>query len=273
MTILRFFLAIILLSLPFQLFAQETTTSRGRGGWGFSPLQTKKNQTDKLRERILCAFEKNKLPKDTKSNQRKRADYLSRHLSEIFSRLEPDWTTLELQHSLAQAVAETGNLRDVVELPSKHKSSRSKYKGRGLIQTTHKTNYAQLAGCAQTMKNNPLPQSISREALARSPRLMNSNLVRNPDQAMSERTQEGQFLNAASLVCYMVNTSERHKRLKKAMSCANPPCVREVGVAVNRGPGALGKGRKPLGDAHRIRAFCRMNSCFGNQGRCATGGR
>lgn len=271
MTIFKFFLALVFVSLPLQSFSQETT--RGRGGWLFSPRQTQNTEMDKLREKIMCAFEQNKLPKDNKTNQRKRAEYLSRQLSEIFSRLEPDWTTLELQHSLAQAVAETGNLRHVIEQRSKHKSSRSKYKGRGLIQTTHKANYAQLAGCAQTISNNPIPQSISREALARSPRLFKSNLVRNPDQAMSERTQSGQFLNAASLVCYMVNTSERHSRLKKAMSCANPPCVREVGVAVNRGPGALGKGRKPLGDAERVRAFCRMNSCFGNQGRCATGGR
>ncbi len=271
MTVSKLFWAFVIISWPLQIFSQETTRS-GSGSF-FSPRQTQETEMDRLRKKIMCAFEENKLPKDNESNQRKRAEYLSRHLSEIFSRLEPDWTTLELQHSLAQAVAETGNLRHVTEQPSKYRSSRSKYKGRGLIQTTHKANYAQLAGCAQTISNNPIPQSISREALARAPRLMSSELVRNPDQAMSERTQGGQFLNAASLVCYMVNTSERHNRLKKAMSCANPPCVREVGVAVNRGPGALGKGRKPLGDAERVRAFCRMNSCFGNQGRCATGGR
>lgn len=80
---------------------------------------------DKLREKILCAFEKNDLPQNSNSNQRKRADYLSRHLSEIFSRLEPDWTTLELQHSLAQAVAETGNLRHVVEQPNTNPRAQS----------------------------------------------------------------------------------------------------------------------------------------------------
>jgi len=123
LTFFGFFLPFVFLILPLQSFSQETT--RGRGGWGFSQLQTQNNQMDKLREKILCAFEKNDLPQNSNSNQRKRADYLSRHLSEIFSRLEPDWTTLELQHSLAQAVAETGNLRHVVEQPNTNPRAQS----------------------------------------------------------------------------------------------------------------------------------------------------
>jgi hypothetical protein len=271
-SVLQFIRLISLFSLSLIIIVSSwafDTTGTRPGAFG---LQSPQDNVERLRQQILCAFEKNDLPTGP-TRQRQRAEFVSRHLSDIFSRMEPQWTPLELQHSLAQAVAETGNLKDLVEQPSEYDSSQSRYRGRGIIQTTHRSNYARLAGCAQEIQNNPIPRSISRQAIAQARPINNSELVRNPDQAMSETTEQGQFLNAASLVCYMVDTSERHRRMRDAMNCPNPPCVREVGVAVNHGPGALGRGRTPLGDSHRMRAFCRMNSCFNNQGQCHRGGR
>jgi hypothetical protein len=217
--------------------------------------------TDELNNKIHCAFEKNGLA-PMPSKQAARAEHVAKYLSSVLTQIDPQWRDLATQHILAQTIAETSNLKNLSEQASEHDSSKSLYHGRGLIQITHKENYAKFAGCAKTIRNNPPPAKLSRETIAGSPALYDSQIVRNPDQAMSEKTAEGQELNTLSLVCFMVETAERHKALEKALQCSEINCIREVGVAVNHGPGDLGKGLKPLGDQARISAFNKMNSCF-----------
>lgn len=236
--------------------------SGGRGGRDSSfASQNRASNADSLREKILCAFEKNGIQRGP-SNEWARATYAADHLSDILSRMDPRWQDIATRHMIAQAVAETGGLRWLSELKSRFASSWSKFKGRGLMMTTHKSNYAKLAGCADTLSNYPSPQTIAQESIARSPALYQSPLVVAPDKIMSESTQEGQRLQAISLICYMVDTAERHPRFEAALKCAEPRCVREVGVGVNQGPGNLGKGRVPHGDKARIEAFRKAGSCF-----------
>lgn len=214
-----------------------------------------------LHDKILCAFQANGI-KQGPTNAWSRAVYAADHLSAVLSRMDPEWHDIATQHMLAQAVAETGKLHWISELKSRFASSWDFFKGRGFMMTTHKTNYAKLAGCADRIENNPPPQLITREEIARAPMLYNSRLVRNPGGTMSEATEEGRQLNSLSLVCYMIDNAERHPRLEAALKSADVSCIREVGVAVNRGPGDLGEGAKPYADRERIEAFQNMQKCF-----------
>jgi len=250
------FLVLIIFSL-FTLKTAAETTQTDSGQSSFVP----NNSVEKLRSQIMCAFEQNGLPAGP-TNQRARANYSANHLSQVMAQIQPPLSSVMIHNMLAQVVTETGNLRNVVEQRSRYASSRSRYRGRGLIQMTHRENYARFAGCAQAIRNSPPPATITRETLARAPALTSSPLVQNPDAAMSESTLEGQQLNAWSLICYMIPTAERHTPFENALNCANPPCVRDVGVGVNRGPGALGRGHSPLGDQHRLDAFRKMSQCF-----------
>lgn len=217
------------------------------------------DRVESLRTQILCSFEKNGMGVDS-PEQRDRAQYAAKYLSEVLVRIDPQWQDLATQHILAQAIAETGNLRAVQELPSKYSSSRSPYRGRGLVQITHKSNYAKLAGCAKTIRDNPPPEIVTREQIARSPALFQSELVLNPENAMSESTESGKELNALSLVCYMVDTAERHPDFEEALRCREISCVNNVGCGVNRGPGALPC--TPLNSSGRIEAFKKIQDCF-----------
>ncbi len=243
-------------SLP---VSSETTQPNSGPRNTFAP----NNSVAKLKAQIMCAFEQNGLPAGP-TNQRARANYSANHLSQVMAQIQPPLSSVMIHNMLAQVVAETGNLRNLVEQRSSYASSQSRFRGRGLIQMTHRENYARFAGCAEAIRNSPPPAQITRETLARAPALTNSPLVQNPESAMSESTLEGQQLNAWSLICYMIPTAERHTRFENALNCANPPCVREVGVGVNHGPGALGRGRTPLGDRHRLDAFRKMSQCFSN---------
>lgn len=208
----------------------------------------------------MCAFDK-KIPAGP-SIERRRAEYSSDKLAEVLSRMTPEWQDIATQHMVAQALVETGNLKFMQELKSEHASSTSAYPGCGLIMTTHKSNYAKLAGCADVIAANPPPEKIPVSAIARAPYDYSSDLVEKSCRAMNESTERGRDLVALGLVCYMVDNSERHGALETALKSSHPSCVHEVGVAVNQGPGNLGLNRRAYSADERLKAFNDIQSCF-----------
>ena len=218
--------------------------------------------TDELEKKIYCAFEKNGMSHGP-TKQAERAKYVSKHLAELFVRMaDPQWREPATQHLLAQVVAETGNLKHLTELASEHKSSQMLYKGRGTMQTTHKDNYARLAGCAREIESTPPPSRITWDDISEASPLYSSHLVSNPDAAMSEASDKGKFYNVMSSACFFIDTAVRHPKFAKSLNCRSDNCIDEIGVGVNKGPGKLGQGDKPLSAEARRKAFRKMDQCF-----------
>ncbi len=233
---------------------------------------SQKNRAEEIEKKILCAFETKGLMRGTtrqrgrarvaRPPQMTRALYIARHWANLVVRLYPDLGDTGVRHMMAQMLSETGNLKFLTELRSEYASSRKKHKGRGTCQTTHRSNYAQLASCSSQIANSA-PGKISLVEIARTPRDFRSELVRNPAQAMSERTATGQFYNAMSCPCYFLNGAARHRNFNKYLSCATLKCIDQVGVGVNRGFGAVDRKSAPLNRYGRRKAFMDIGKCFG----------
>lgn len=252
---------IIFLTVPLIAEARNEQTLFRRGGGNFAGRSLASEET-RVAEQIMCGFKANGIEEAVSNKQFIRAAYVSRYLSEVAVRIQPRWTDTEMAHLVAQAVAETGNLGAIVEGRSEYASSKSMHKGRGIIQLTHRANYAKFAGCIDSIDRNPSPGVLVRGALAAAPRIHNSKIVRNPTAAFSERSEEGKRLNALASICWLIDNSERHPKLKKNMQCSSDYCINQVGCGVNRGPGSVGKCSGPLNAKGRRDAFKRVKKCF-----------
>lgn len=251
----------LLFFMHFQQAEAQDSTSNTRVG-NFSRMDGPlRFAAEKLEKKIMCAFETLDTATKENSKERARAIYMARHLSKLFVRIHPKWGDSVVRHMIAQSVIETDYLRAVSEYKSKYASSRKKHKGRGGCQTTHRENYAKLAACSQKVIETD-PAILRLFDVASQPPRPNAKLVTDPVGTMSESTELGQFYNAMSCPCYFIDTAMKHQKFANALQCEEERCVKEVGVGVNRGPGKLGKGLKPLKHRDRYKVFKEIGHCF-----------
>lgn len=246
-----------ILILP-SLAQSETTSS---GAYSNSSPRYGPTRAALLERKIMCAMREAGI-KEGPTNQWSRAQYIARHLSDVIPRLVPPWSDTAVTHLLAQSLSETGLLAALTEQQSEYASSQSEFKGRGIIQLTHRDNYTLFAGCERAINNAGATGQIQREQLAGAPAISSSDIVRNPTSAFSESSEQGQRRNALTAICWMVRTQERHDAFAQALECRSDHCINEVGVAINKGPGTLGTNSLPLNAPERRNLFREIESCF-----------
>ncbi len=247
----------LLILLPTLTHAE---TTRGRG-FGFSQERFGPTRSALLERQLLCAMRKSGI-NEGPTNQWSRARYVAKHLSDVLPRLIPPWSNTAITHLLSQSLHETGLLNLLTEQASRYASSRSEFKGRGIIQLTHRANYSLFAGCEQAINSAGDSGPIQRERLASAPAISSSDIVRSPNSAFNESSENGQRRNTLTAICWMVRTQERHEAFANALECRTDHCINEVGVAINKGPGRLGTGSTPLGAENRRDLFRKIESCF-----------
>ena len=242
--------------LSFNAFGEGTANGAKIGTTG----EEADNKAEVIKKKIKCSFEE---ASGTKSGEQgERQEYMSEHLAKVFSQLYPEIEQKEMQHIVAQGMAETDAARLVKEEQSKYASSRSEFKGRGLCQTTHKDNYAKLAGCEKVIKKYPFPSQIPLAEFSKPQKDTGSDIVSDPEKVSREDDERSKMLAAIGCICYFMEQRERHPSLKDYLKRDDDKAVREVGVTLNKGPGKLDTGAKPLGEEKRKKMFDKAGRCF-----------
>lgn len=190
-----------------------------------------------------------------------RGQYFARVLGDFFGKMSKPPSPTWRRHLAAQMLAETGNLKDIVEKTSQYASSKLQHKGRGGIQITHAGNYAAFGGFMAAYKRSG-GSSVDLKQLVAAPANQSAIEVQSPDSAFDEKTPLGQERNVLAGVWYFANTATKHPKFAEALEKSDESSVREVGVAVNKGPGKLGSGTVPLADKERKDRFDKIGECY-----------
>ena len=252
---LVFFVGVTILMVSQPTMASEITLPSSSNNLGSSS----ESSAEQYEEQVTCAL---KASGAKSEKQLERVKYVAKSLGTVFSQMSPELKANFIRHMLAQGSAETDNLRLLEEEKSKYASSKSKHKGRGLIQTTHPDNYAKLAGCEKVLNQKPHPSRITHEDIAKAPKLEGSDVVRKPERVVNEKDERGKNLIALGALCYFLDTKERHPKFAAALEGTSDKDINDVGVALNKGPGKLGKAKEPLHPEKRRKAFKDMKECF-----------